>query len=168
MDLYFSRWTIRYLSTISIEIILPLNYLYYYYFRWTDCKGSCGETGYMSRYRSTTSSDVLCEFNHEWKTCHILGCTISNYTKSAEGNELRTRELNYILQRARNANRMVVDTCFSDHCDYYALKNSFTNNIVSIKFKFYNNIFFCDEKSIELFFLNYFFIGSIVERVVMC
>ncbi|XP_060872798.1 thrombospondin-1-like [Metopolophium dirhodum] len=97
--------------------------------KWTDCKGSCGETGYTSRYRSTTSSDVLCEFNHEWKTCHILGCTISNYTKSAEGNELRTRELNYILQRARNANRMIIDAFFSGNCNYYALKNVFTNNI---------------------------------------
>ncbi|XP_022167376.1 uncharacterized protein LOC111031651 [Myzus persicae] len=96
--------------------------------KWTDCKGSCGETGYMSRYRSTTSSDILCEFNQEWKTCHILGCTISNYTKSTEGNELRTGELNYILLQARNVNRMVLDACFSGNCNYYALKNAFTNN----------------------------------------
>lgn len=168
MELYFSRWQFRYLSTISIDklVITYLLGTYYYYFRWTDCKGSCGETGYTSRYRSTTSSDVLCEFNHEWKTCHILGCIISNYTKSAEGNELRTRELNYILQRARNANRMVIDAFFSDNCNYYALKNVFTNNIVSLKFKFYISIFFCDGKSIALF-LNFFFLGSIVERVAM-
>lgn len=107
-----------------------------YYFRWTDCKGSCGETGYTSRYRSTTSSDIRCEFNHEWKTCQILGCTISNYTKAIEGNELRTKELNYILQRAINAKRMVLDACFSGYCNYYTLKNAFTNDTVSLKFKF--------------------------------
>ncbi|XP_050060956.1 uncharacterized protein LOC114129897 isoform X2 [Aphis gossypii] len=96
--------------------------------KWTDCKGSCGETGYMSRYRSTTSSDVLCEFNHEWKTCNILGCTIRNYTEAAEGNELKTRELNYILEITRNTNQIFWNACFSDHCNYNALKNEFTNN----------------------------------------
>ncbi|XP_026805571.1 uncharacterized protein LOC113548730 [Rhopalosiphum maidis] len=96
--------------------------------KWTDCKGSCGETGYMSRYRSTTSNDVLCEFNHEWKTCHVLGCTINNYTKAIEGNELRTRELNYILQRAINTNQIVLNACFSGYCNYYALKNAFMSN----------------------------------------
>lgn len=131
--------TIFFTMTIQISIYnfywhFAFYLYYYYYFRWTDCKGSCGETGYMSRYRSTTSSDVLCEFNHEWKTCNVLGCTIRNYTEAAEGNELKTRELNYILEITRNTNQIFWNACFSDHCNYNALKNEFTNNTVSLKF----------------------------------
>lgn len=92
--------------------------------------GQCGETGYMSRYRSTTSSDVLCEFNQEWKTCKISDCTMTNYTKSLEGNELRTQELNFI-ENFRNTKHIILDKCFFDFCDYNTIKTIFVNNTVS-------------------------------------
>lgn len=84
----------------------------------------------MSRYRSTTSNDILCKFNQEWKTCQIPDCSIKNYTKSIEGNELRTQEFNFI-ESFRNTNRILLDKCFSDYCDYNTVKSMLTNNTVS-------------------------------------
>lgn len=86
----------------------------------------------MSRYRSTTSSDVFCEFNREWKTCHVAGCTIDNYTKPiVEGNQLRTDELNYLNGYRNTTNRIILDKCISDFCDYYTVKKEFGDNTVS-------------------------------------
>lgn len=104
--------------------------MFYFIFSWSYCKGLCGETGYMSRQRNrSTSSSVFCEFNNEWKTCHIVGCTKDNYTKNVEGNELRIQELNYI-ERFRNTNSIILDKCISDYCDYDTVKKVLTNNYV--------------------------------------
>lgn len=109
--------------------------------RWTSCKGRCGETGFMSRYRGNITSSVVqsCELNREWKTCRVLGCAMVNYTESVEGNELRTQELNYIKKNLKNVNRGVLEKCMSDdHCDYHTVKSIFANDTVN---KPINNIY---------------------------
>lgn len=84
----------------------------------------------MSRHRNITSSSIFCDFNNEWKTCHILGCTKNNYTRNVEGNELRVQELNYI-EYFRSTNSIVIDKCISDYCDYDTVKKVFAHNYVS-------------------------------------
>lgn len=80
----------------------------------------------MSRYRGRKLNSL----NYEWKSCHILGCTIQNYTESIEGNELRMLELNY-MENFGIANRIILNKCISNYCDYNTIKRMFTNNTVS-------------------------------------
>lgn len=86
----------------------------------------------MTRYRDIKSNGISLshEFNHEWKTCHILACTMNNYTQFIEGNELRMQELNY-LEHFRMTNSIILDKCISEYCDYYTVKKVFPNNTVS-------------------------------------
>lgn len=91
----------------------------------------------MTRYRNIKSNGISQEFNYEWKTCNILGCTINNYTESVKENYFRMQELNY-LELFRKTNSIILDKCISDYCDYNTLKKVLTNNIVSKLSNLYN------------------------------